>query len=97
VCTWWKKNQNNENRDIVKVIVKNFFERGAYANDEYTGGRHYKKLKPVGSIWAALGNVTFRKNASDIGKDKQLNLLDDALATLRLLNSTNNKTWVPCI
>ena len=39
------ENQNNEDRVIVKVILKKFVERDGVhtmllANDEYTGGRH---------------------------------------------------------
>ena len=56
--------------------------------------------KSKGSVFYSgeySGKVTFKKNVSYIGKDKQPNLLNDALVTLRLLNSTNNKTMVPRI
>jgi hypothetical protein len=51
------------------------------------------------TFWDIFGNVVCHRVIvyDEIEKDKQLNLLDDALATLRLLNSANNKTWVPRI
>jgi len=45
----------------------------------------------VDSIWGALANILYHKIVfNEIEKDKQLKLLDDALATLRLLNGAND-------
>jgi hypothetical protein len=81
-------------------MAKKFVERGGVhimllANEEYTGGSNIMKLEAVvESIWAALTNVISKKTAFNvIKKDKRLNMLDDALATLRLLNGESNATW----
>jgi hypothetical protein len=94
---------NGENMDIAQVMARKFVERGGVhtmllANEEYNGENDNKKLRAVYIIWKVLRNVVFKKSAFDnIEKDKQLNLLDDALATLRLLNGVNNQIWVHLI
>jgi hypothetical protein len=91
--------QYGEDDDIAQVMAKKFVEKGGIhtlllSNEEYTGGSNSFKLKAVESIWVALTSMISNKTAFDgIKKDKQLNMLDDALATLRLLNGENNATW----
>ena len=91
--------QNGEDDDIAQVMAKKCAERDGIhtlllANEEYSGGSNSIQLKAVESIWAALSSVISNTTAFDeVKKDKQLNMLDDALATLRLLNGESNATW----
>jgi hypothetical protein len=97
------RGQNDENRDTAERMAKKFVERGGVhtmllANEDYSGGSESNTLMSVDSIWVVLGNVFSQKTVfDDIDKVKQLNILDDFLATLRLLNGTNNETQVPRI
>ena len=86
------KGDNGEDDDIAIEMAKKFAERGGIhtmllANEEYNGGGDDIQLKAIQCIWATLTNVLSHKIVlNELEKDKQLNLLDDALATLRLLN-----------
>ena len=90
---------NGDDDDIAQVMAKKFVERGGIhtlllANEEYAGGSNSIQLKAVKSIWAALTSMIANKTAFDeVKKEKRLNMLDDALATLRLLNGVSNATW----
>jgi hypothetical protein len=91
---------NDLNIDIALVMGKKFVERGGIhtmllLNEEYRGGNDHDKLNAVYSIWAVLNNVIYhRTEFDDIDKDKQHNLFDDALATLRLVNGADDETRV---
>ena len=95
---------NYENLDITQLMAKKFVEKDGIltmllANEEYNGGSNSRELQAVYSIWAALGNVfDYDADAIDeIKMDDLLDVLDSALATLRLLNGTIDAYWVPRI
>ncbi|OEU21040.1 hypothetical protein FRACYDRAFT_234668 [Fragilariopsis cylindrus CCMP1102] len=86
--------------DIAQVMGRKFIERGGIhtmllANEEYSGGNDRNELSAVHSIWAVLNNViNYNAELDYIDKDKQHNLFDDAIATLRLVNDTDDKIRV---
>lgn len=91
---------NDRDIDIAQVIGRKFVERGGIhtmllANEEYGGGNDRNELRAVHSIWAVLNNVIYYNTEFDyIDKDKQHNLFDDAIATLRLVNDVDDKLRV---
>ncbi|OEU07380.1 hypothetical protein FRACYDRAFT_251186 [Fragilariopsis cylindrus CCMP1102] len=90
------KGNNGEDNDIAIEMAKKFVERGGIhtmllANEEYNGGGDDIQLKAVKYIWATLTKILSHKIVLyELEKDKLLNLLDDALATLRLLNGVDD-------
>ena len=102
IIIWFTRSRgpNDLDIDIAQVMGKKFIERGGIhtmllANEEYSGGNDRNELRAVYSIWAVLNNVIYHSTEFDyIDKDKQHNLFDDALATLRLVNGTDDKTRV---
>jgi hypothetical protein len=105
-CTFIGNNIRNHNNEVVgEIVARNFVERDGIStmlrvnHNVYRGGSNLSTLKAIDSIWASLGNVISRKTVLDeIEKDQTLHIFDNAIATLRLLNTTtNDATWVPRI
>jgi hypothetical protein len=105
-CTFIGNNIRNHNNEVVgEIVARKFVERGGIStmlranHNVYRGGSKLSALKALDSIWASLGNVISRKTVLDkIEKDQTLSILDNAIATLRLLNcTTTDATWVPRI
>ena len=100
IIIWCTCGPNDLDIDTGQVMGRKFIERGGIhtmllANEEYSGGNDRNVLGAVYSIWAVLNNVIYHSTEFDyIDKDKQHNLFDDALATLRLVNGTDDKTRV---
>lgn len=96
---------NGENMDIAQVMAKKFIERGGVhimllANEEYDGSSGDKELRALYYIWLVLYNVVSNRTTAldEIERDQQLHILNDTIATLRLLNNgVNNQTWVHLI
>ena len=97
LCTF--EGDNGDTNDISKVMVEKFIERDVLysmllANEEYTGGNDCQELRAIYSIWNAFGNIVPYSSVTAINRDTIFRLIDDALATLRLLNVGKNKTLV---
>ena len=105
-CTFIGNNIRNHNNEVVgEIVAREFVERDGIStmlranHNVYRGGSKLSTMKALDSIWASLGNVISRKNVLDeIEKDQTLRIFDNAIATLRLLNTTTtDATWVPRI
>ena len=101
LCTSYGYEDNGDTIDIVGRMTEIFIERDVIhsmllANEEYTGGNDSQELMAVCSIWNAFGNIVYN-SVTAINKDTIFRLIDDALATLRLLNVVKNKNMVHAI
>jgi len=105
-CTFIRTgNSSPVYEEIGEKIARKFVERGGVltmlqANREfYRGGSKVSTMKALDSIWASIGNIISRKSVlDDIEKVQTLRIFDDAISTLRLLDSTtSDTTWGPRI
>jgi len=105
-CTFIRTgNSSPVYEEIGEKIARKFVERGGIltmlqANREfYRGGSKVSSMKALDCIWASIGNIISRKTVlDDIEKVQTLRIFDDAIATLRLLDSTtSDTTWGPRI
>jgi len=105
-CTFIRTgNSSPVYEEIGEKIARKFVERGGIltmlqANREfYRGGSKVSTMKALDCIWASIGNIISRKSVlDDIEKVQTLRIFDDAISTLRLLDSTtSDTTWGPRI